>query len=161
MKKSKKKTIINKIREVPQNDFKAPKNAKFKIVFYKPPPKENTNIPKKFQGLQYYETKKNAEDALNERMNLSKKLREKKSSSMMNNKLAIGNSGNIYSLIKIQNERTKFYKYKVLKGIEFLKKGYNIMEAQKIIIDTLKLNIDADSRTLLPWMAEARDKVSK
>ena len=35
------------------------------------------------------------------------------------------------------------------------------MEAQRIIIDTLKLNIDADSRTLLPWMAEARDKVSK
>ena len=55
-------------------------------------------------------------------MNLSKKLREKKSSSMMNNKLAIGNSGNIYSLIKIQNERAKFYKYKVSKGIEFLKK---------------------------------------
>ena len=161
MKKSKRKTIINKIREVPQNDLKAQKNAKFKIVFYKPPPKENTNIPKKFQGLQYYETRKNAENALNERMNLSKKLREKKSSSMMNNKLAIGNSGNIYSLIKIQNERAKFYKYKVSKGIEFLKKGYNIMEAQKIIIDTLKLNIDTDSRTLLPWMAEARDKVSK
>ena len=51
-----KEVILNIIREVSKFDFvdypnkkKAPKDAKFKIVFYKPPPKSKTNIPKKLR----------------------------------------------------------------------------------------------------------------
>ena len=71
-----KKVILNIIREVSKFDFvdypnkkRAPKNAKFKIVFYKPPPKENTNIPKKFQGVQYFTNKNDAKIALKKRIN--------------------------------------------------------------------------------------------
>ena len=75
MKKSKRQPIINKIREVTDYDYvddprrkKAPKNAKFKIVFYKPKPGENSNIPTKFQGIQYYTNKSEAELALKYRI---------------------------------------------------------------------------------------------
>ena len=62
-----KEVILNTIREVSKFDFvdypnkkRAPKDAKFKIVFYKPPPKTKTNIPKKFQGVQYFKNKNDA-----------------------------------------------------------------------------------------------------
>ena len=76
-KKLRKRKILNQIREVSVYDFaddprrkKAPKDAKYKIVFYKPKPNENSNIPKKFQGVQYYTTKSEADLALKDRLKL-------------------------------------------------------------------------------------------
>ena len=81
-KKLKKRKILNEIREVSVYDFaddprrkKAPKDAKYKIVFYKPKPNENSNIPKNFQGVQYYTTKAEADLALKDRLELSEKLK--------------------------------------------------------------------------------------
>ena len=59
--------------------YRIGKDAKYKIVFYKPPPNENSNIPKKFQGVQYYTTKSEADLALKDRLKLSEKLKIKKS----------------------------------------------------------------------------------
>ena len=162
MKNKKKRKIHNTIRDATENDIKnynAPKNTKYKIVFSSPQGK--TNITKKFQGAQYFATKKEAENALNERLNLTQKLKEKKSKSMINNKIAVGNSGNVESLIKIQNERTNLYNQKINKGVKLLNKGHTVMEAQKIIIEEFNLDISEDSRTLLPWMSKARDKALK
>ena len=91
-KKLKKRKILNQIREVSVYDFaddprrkKAPKDAKYKIVFYKPKPNENSNIPKNFQGVQYYTTKAEADLALKDRLELSEKLKLKKSKDMIGN----------------------------------------------------------------------------
>ena len=76
MKNKKKRKIHNTIRDATENDIKnynAPKNTKYKIVFSSPQGK--TNIPKKFQGVQYFATKKEAENALNDRLNLTQKLK--------------------------------------------------------------------------------------
>ena len=159
MKNKKKRKIHNTIRDATENDIKnynAPQNTKYKIVFSSPQGK--TSIPKKFQGVQFFATKKEAENALDERLNLTQKLKEKKSKSMINNKIALGNSGNVESLVKIQNERTNLYNQKINKAVKLLNKGHRVMEAQKIIIEEFNLDINEDSRTLLPWMSEARDK---
>ena len=81
-KKLKKRKILNQIREVSVYDFaddprrkKAPKDAKYKIVFHKPKLKENSNIPKKFQGVQYYTSKSDADLALKNRLELSENLK--------------------------------------------------------------------------------------
>ena len=92
MAKKLKKKILNQIRDVSVYDFandprrkKAPRDAKYKIVFYKPKPNENSNIPKKFQGVQYYSSKSEADLALKSRLELSEKLKLKKSNDMIGN----------------------------------------------------------------------------
>ena len=97
-----KEVILNIIREVSKFDFvdypnkkRAPKDAKFKIVFYKPPPKTKTNIPKKFQGVQYFKNKNDAKIALKKREELTITLKEKKKKDMLGNNRnpQIGNLG--------------------------------------------------------------------
>ena len=80
-----KKVILNIIREVSKFDFvdypnkkRAPKDAKFKIVFYKPPPKTQTNIPKKFQGVQYFKNKNDAKIALKKKRRIDNNFKRKK-----------------------------------------------------------------------------------
>ncbi len=156
MKKIKRK-IINKIREVTDYDYvddprrkKAPKNAKFKIVFYKPKPGEDSNIPIKFQGVQYYTNKSEADLALKYRLELKEKLKLKKSKDMIGNNRNpnLKNVGvrfgkdNGYTI----NQKKEFNK-KVKIAKKYLKSGHTKMETQRIINKKFKLNRDENSGT--------------
>ena len=156
MKKIKRK-IINKIREVTDYDYvddprrkKAPKNAKFKIVFYKPKPGEDSNIPIKFQGVQYYTNKSEADLALKYRLELKERLKLKKSKDMIGNNRNpnLKNVGvrfgkdNGYTI----NQKKEFNK-KVKIAKKYLKSGHTKMETQRIINKKLKLNRNENSGT--------------
>ena len=78
----------NKIRPVDKNNL----NGKYKILFSTPQTK-NSNIPMEFRGLQIYNSKSLAEEALKKRKKLTKILEEKRANSMRGNKRALGNSG--------------------------------------------------------------------
>ena len=72
--KDEKRIIREKIRPVTELDRKTktrniPKNAKYKIVYYKPSGK--SFIPKEYQGIQYYNSLESAEKALNKKQNLN------------------------------------------------------------------------------------------
>ena len=67
-------------------------NGKYKILFSTPQTK-NSNIPMEFRGLQIYNSKFLAEEALRKRKKLTKILEEKRAKSMQGNKRALGNSG--------------------------------------------------------------------
>ena len=62
----------NKIRPVDKNNL----NGKYKILFSTPQTK-NSNIPMEFRGLQIYNSKSLAEEALKKRKNLLKFLKKK------------------------------------------------------------------------------------
>tara|TARA_B100001027_G_scaffold59612_1_gene40284 strand:+ start:1410 stop:1919 length:510 start_codon:yes stop_codon:yes gene_type:complete len=156
MKKSKRK-IINKIREVTDYDYvddprrkKAPKNAKFKIVFYKPKPGEHSNIPIKFQGVQYYTNKSEADLALKYKLELIERLKLKKSKDMIGNNRNpnLKNIGvrfgkdNRYTI----NQKKEFNK-KVKIAKKYLKSGHTKMETQRIINKKFKLNRNENSGT--------------
>ena len=149
-KKLKKRKILNQIREVSVYDFaddprrkRAPKDAKYKIVFYKPNPKENSNIPKKFQGVQYYTSKSEADLALKNRLELSKKLKLKKSKDMIGN----NRNPNLGSLgvrfgedCEFTINQKKEFNKKVKTAKQLLKSGNTKMETQRIINKKFKLN---------------------
>ena len=78
----------NKIRPVDKNNL----NGKYKILFSTPQTK-NSNIPMEFRGLQIYNSKSLAEEALKKRKKLTKILEEKRAKSMQGNKRALGNYG--------------------------------------------------------------------
>ena len=156
MKKSKRK-IINKIREVTDYDYvddprrkKAPKNAKFKIVFYKPKPGKHSNIPIKFQGVQYYTNKSEADLALKYKLELIERLKLKKSKDMIGNNRNpnLKNIGvrfgkdNRYTI----NQKKEFNK-KVKIAKKYLKSGHTKMETQRIINKKFKLNRNENSGT--------------
>ena len=68
--KDEKRIIREKIRPVTELDRKTktrniPKNAKYKIVYYKPSGK--SFIPKEYQGIQYYNSLEAAQNALKEK----------------------------------------------------------------------------------------------
>lgn len=76
--------IHHTVREVTETDLtttqknkkgrllRAPSWAKYKVVYTTPPSKTSkTNIPEKFQGVQYYKTKEAADVALKERLTTS------------------------------------------------------------------------------------------
>jgi len=76
--------IHHTVREVTETDLtttqknkkgrllRAPSWAKYKVVYTTPPSKTSkTNIPEKFQGVQYYKTKEAADAALKERLTTS------------------------------------------------------------------------------------------
>jgi hypothetical protein len=72
--KDEKRIIREKIRPVTELDRKTktrniPKNAKYKIVYYKPSGK--SFIPKEYQGIQYYNSLESAKKALNKKQNLN------------------------------------------------------------------------------------------
>jgi hypothetical protein len=71
-----KRKILEVIRPVTDFDRKnkninAPKNATHKIFYYKPENPETSVIPKKYQGIQYYNSLEAAQNALKEKQSLN------------------------------------------------------------------------------------------
>jgi len=71
-----KRKILEVIRPVTDFDRKnpninAPKNSTHKVVYYIPENPETSVIPKKFQGVQYYNSLETAKNALKEKQNLN------------------------------------------------------------------------------------------
>ena len=166
-----KKVILNIIREVSKFDFvdypgkkKAPKDAKFKIVFYKPPPKSKTNIPKKFQGVQYFIDKNDAKIALKKREELTIALKEKKRKDMKGNNRnpEISKLGLKFGIDKpaVTKEVALKYKQKVNRSVQLLKKGYSKTQTNKIIIDEFKTERSKNSG-IAPYVQEADDLTGK
>ena len=84
-----KRIVHNIIRKVSNHDkefgqktktgklIKAPKSSNYKILFMRPQ-SSITFIPNKYQGIQYYKNKNDAQDALNARLKLTNKIEEKR-----------------------------------------------------------------------------------
>ena len=87
--------IHNTIHKVNPLD-KCPMWAKYKIQFSVPKAGTETNIPKKFQGIQFFKNIEDAKIALNKRLELTSKLLSWNYKDMLNNDRAIGNQGNTY-----------------------------------------------------------------
>lgn len=165
-----KKVILNIIREVSKFDFvdypnkkRAPKDAKFKIVFYKPPPKTKTNIPKKFQGVQYFKNKNDAKIALKKREELTITLKEKKKKDMLGNNRnpQIGNLGIRFGENhKITIEQNKKYDKKLKIAKKLLRNGKSKMETQRFINKKFDLKSTEKSGTR-NYIREADDLTGK
>ena len=84
-----KRIVHNIIRKVSNHDkefgqktktgklIKASKSSNYKILFMRPQ-SSITFIPNKYQGIQYYKNKNDAQDALNARLELTNKIEEKR-----------------------------------------------------------------------------------
>ena len=165
-----KEVILNIIREVSKFDFvdypnkkRAPKDAKFKIVFYKPPPKTKTNIPKKFQGVQYFKNKNDAKIALKKREELTITLKEKKKKDMLGNNRnpQIGNLGIRFGKNhKITIEQNKKYDKKLKIAKKLLRNGKSKMETQRFINKEFGLKSTEKSGTR-NYIREADDLTGK
>ena len=140
----------NKIRPVDKNNL----NGKYKILFSTPQTK-NSNIPMEFRGLQIYNNKSLAEEALKKRKQLTKVLEEKRAKSMKGNKRAIGNSGGDQSnLVQYSSEVQKLKNAKIKRAKELYNQGYQKSEIMRMIIDEFKLNRDINSRSWPSWLSE-------
>ena len=140
----------NKIRPV---DKKNP-NGKYKILFSTPQTK-NSNIPMEFRGLQVYNSKFLAEEALRKRKKLTKILEEKRAKSMQGNKRAIGNSGGDQSnLVQFNPEVQQLKNAKIKRAKELFREGYQKTEILRIIIKEFKLERDLNSRSWPKWLSE-------
>ena len=82
--------IVHKIN--PKDRF--PIWAKYKIQFSTPSKTTISNIPKKFQGIQFFKNMEDAKIALGKRLELTSKLLSWNYKDMLNNDRAIGNQGN-------------------------------------------------------------------
>ena len=87
--------IHNTIHKVNPID-KCPIWAKYKIQFSVPEEGTETNIPKNFQGIQFFKNMEDAKIALKKRFELTSKLLSWNYKDMLNNTRAIGNRGNTY-----------------------------------------------------------------
>ena len=165
-----KEVILNIIREVSKFDFvdypnkkKAPKDAKFKIVFYKPPPKSKTNIPKKFQGVQYYASKNEAKKALEERHKLTVYLKEKKKKDMIGNTRNpnIHKVGVKFGIDKeaVSKEKKLAFKKKINRAVKLLKDGNSKIEAQYIINKELNDRKDDNKSGTADYIRLAEEKL--
>ena len=126
----------NKIRPVDKNDLK----GKYKILFSTPQTK-NSNIPMEFRGLQIYNSKSLAEEALKKRKKLTKILEDKRANSMRGNKRALGNSGGDQSnLIQFSSEVQKLKNAKIKRAKELYKDGYSKSEILRKIINEFNLD---------------------
>ena len=140
----------NKIRPVHKNNL----NGKYKILFSTPQTK-NSNIPKEFRGLQIYNNKSLAEEALKKRKQLTKVLEEKRAKSMKGNKRAIGNSGGDQSnLVQYSSEVQKLKNAKIKRAKELYNQGYQKSEIMRMIIEEFKLERDPNSRSWPNWLSE-------
>ena len=140
----------NKIRPVDKNN----PNGKYKILFSTPQTK-NSNIPLEFRGLQIYNTKSLAEEALRKRKKLTKILEEKRANSMRGNQRAIGNQGGDQSnLVQFSPEVQKLKNAKIKRAKELFKEGYQKTEIIRIIIKEFKLERDLNSRSWPKWLSE-------
>ena len=140
----------NKIRPVDKNNL----SGKYKILFSTPQTK-NSNIPMEFRGLQIYNSKSQAEEALKKRKKLTKILEEKRAKSMQGNKRAIGNSGGDQSnLVQFNPEVQQLKNAKIKRAKELFKEGYQKTEILRIIIKEFKLQRDLNSRSWPKWLSE-------
>ena len=142
----------NKIRPVDKNN----PNGKYKILFSRPQTK-NSNIPMEFRGLQIYNSKFLAEEALRKRKKLSKILEEKRAKSMRGNKRALGNSGGDQSnLVQYSSEVQKLKNAKIKRAKELYKDGYSKSEILRMIINEFKLDRNLESRSWPKWLTEIK-----
>tara|TARA_B100000886_G_scaffold238014_1_gene166771 strand:- start:105 stop:545 length:441 start_codon:yes stop_codon:yes gene_type:complete len=140
----------NKIRPVDKNNL----NGKYKILFSTPQTK-NSNIPIEFRGLQIYNNKSLAEEALKKRKQLTKVLEEKRAKSMKGNRRAIGNSGGDQSnLVQHSSEVQKLKNAKIKRAKELYNQGYQKSEIMRMIIEEFKLERDLNSRSWPNWLSE-------
>ena len=140
----------NKIRPVDKNNL----NGKYKILFSSPQTK-NSNIPMEFRGLQIYNNKSLAEEALKKRKQLTKVLEEKRAKSMKGNKRAVGNSGgDQLNLVQYSSEVQKLKNAKIKRAKELYNQGYQKSEIMRMIIEEFKLERDPNSRSWPNWLSE-------
>ena len=142
----------NKIRPVDKNSL----SGKYKILFSTPQSK-NSNIPMEFRGLQIYNNKSLAEEALKKRKKLTKILEQKRAKSMEGNKRAVGNSGGDKSnLIQFSAEVQELKNDKIKRAKELFKEGYQKSEILRIIIKEFRLERDLNSRSWPQWLTEIK-----
>ena len=142
----------NKIRPVDKNN----PNGKYKILFSTPQTK-NSNIPMEFRGLQIYNSKSLAEEALKKRKKLTKILEEKRAKSMQGNKRALGNSGGDQSnLVQYSSEVQKLKNAKIKRAKELFKEGFSKSEILIKIINEFKLDRNLESRSWPKWLTEIK-----
>ena len=139
----------NKIRPVDKNN----PSGKYKILFSTPQTK-NSNIPMEFRGLQIFNNKSLAEEALRNRKKLTKILQDKRANSMKGNQRAIGNAGGDRSnLVQYNPEVQKLKNDKIKRAKELYKEGYKKTDILKIIIEEFKLKRDLSSRSWPRWLS--------
>ena len=140
----------NKIRPIDKNN----PNGKYKILFSTPQTK-NSNIQIQFRGLQIYDSKSLAEEALRKRKKLTKILEEKRAKSMQGNKRALGNSGGDQSnLVQYSSEVQKLKNAKIKRAKDLYKEGYSKSEILRMIINEFKLDRNLESRSWPKWLSE-------
>ena len=137
----------NKIRPVDKNNL----NGKYKILFSSPQSK-NSNIPMEFRGLQIFNSKSLAEEALKKRIQLTKILEEKRAKAMLGNKRLIGNPGG--NFIQYNSEVQKLKNAKIKRAKELYNQGYQKSEIMRMIIEEFKLERDPNSRSWPNWLSE-------
>ena len=110
-----------------------------------------------FRGLQIYNSKSLAEEALKKRKKLTKILEEKRAKSMQGNKRALGNSGGDQSnLIQFSSEVQKLKNAKIKRAKELYKDGYSKSEILRKIINEFNLDRDLNSRSWPRWLSEIK-----
>ena len=110
-----------------------------------------------FRGLQIYNSKSLAEEALKKRKKLTKILEEKRANSMRGNKRALGNSGGDQSnLIQFSSEVQKLKNAKIKRAKELYKDGYSKSEILRKIINEFNLDRDFNSRSWPRWLSEIK-----
>ena len=140
----------NKIRPLDKRKL----SGKYKILFSSPQTK-NSNIPMEFRGLQIYNNKSLAEEALRKRKKLTKILKEKRANSMKGNQRAIGNSGGEKSnLVQYNHEVQKLKNAKIKRAKELFKEGYKKTDVLKIVIKEFKLKRNLNSRSWPKWLSD-------
>tara|TARA_B100000941_G_scaffold250510_1_gene196815 strand:+ start:158 stop:595 length:438 start_codon:yes stop_codon:yes gene_type:complete len=140
----------NKIRPIDKSNL----SGKYKILFSTPQTK-NSNIPFEFRGLQIYNNKFLAEEALRNRKKLTKILQDKRANSMKGNQRAVGNTGGDQSnLVQFRPEVQKLKNAKIKRAKELYKEGYKKTDILKIIIKEFKLERDLSSRSWPKWLSD-------
>jgi len=140
----------NKIRPVDKNNL----NGKYKILFSTPQTK-NSNIPMEFRGLQIFNSKSLAEEALKKRKKLTKVLLEKTHKSMIGNKRLQGNPGGDPSnLVQFSPEVQELKNAKIKRAQALFNQGYIKSEILRMIIKEFKLDRNINSRAWPKWLTE-------
>ena len=140
----------NKIRPVDKNNL----SGKYKILFSTPQTK-NSNIPMEFRGLQIFNNKSLAEEALRKRKKLTKILEEKRANSMKGNQRAISNNGGDRSnLVQYSPEVQQLKNAKIKRAKALYNQGYKKTEILRIIIKEFKLDRDINSRSWPKWLSD-------
>jgi len=140
----------NKIRPIDKNN----PSGKYKILFSTPQTK-NSNIPMEFRGLQIFNNKSQAEEALKKRKMLTKVLLEKRQELMIGNQRAIGNFGGDQSnLAQYDPQVQKLKNAKIKRAQELYNQGYIKSEILRMIIKEFKLDRNINSRAWPKWLTE-------